>query len=251
MEPLDQARGPMLITGGTGRLGANVVRGLGERGCQVRVLSRKQRAGIEGVEYVVGDLATGTGVQEAVAGVEVIVHCASAKKGDVDATRNLIKAATAQRRLPHLVYISIVGADGIPFGYFKTKLAAEKLVADSGLPWTLQRSTQFYDFVLSGAKSTARFPIVLAPKDFLCQPIDPVEVADTLVDLALGPPSGRVPDIGGPDVSTWAEMVRQYLRAIGRRRPVVQVRMPGTRAIRAGGLLVKEPAGEPGVHTWQ
>jgi uncharacterized protein YbjT (DUF2867 family) len=241
----------MLITGGTGRLGANVVRGLGERGCQVRVLSRKQRAGIEGVEYVVGDLATGTGVQEAVAGVEVIVHCASAKKGDVDATRNLIKAATAQRRLPHLVYISIVGADGIPFGYFKTKLAAEKLVADSGLPWTLQRSTQFYDFVLSGAKSTARFPIVLAPKDFLCQPIDPVEVADTLVDLALGPPSGRVPDIGGPDVSTWAEMVRQYLRAIGRRRPVVQVRMPGTRAIRAGGLLVKEPAGEPGVHTWQ
>jgi uncharacterized protein YbjT (DUF2867 family) len=217
----------------------------------VRVLSRKQRAGSQGVEYVVGDLIAGTGVEEAVAGVAVIVHCASARKGDLDATRNLIKAATAQRRPPHLVYPSIVGVDGIGFGYFKTKLAAERLVADSGLPWTLQRSTQFYDFVLSGAKRTARLPIVLAPKGFLCQPIDPVEVADRLVGLALGPPSGRVPDIGGPEVSTWAEMVRQYLRAVGRRRPVVQVRLPGTRAIRAGGLLVKQPAGKLGVHTWQ
>lgn len=99
-------------------------------------------------------------------------------------------------------------------------------------------------------QSTARFPIVLAPKDFLASRSIPSK-SPTLVDLALGPPSGRVPDIGGPEVSTWAEMVRQYLRAIGRRRPVIQVLMPGTRAIRAGGLLVKEPAGKPGAHTWR
>jgi uncharacterized protein YbjT (DUF2867 family) len=251
MEQPYRGGSPILVTGGTGTLGTNVVRHLRERGRQVRVLSRRQRAGTEGVEYVIGDLATGNGVAEAVAGVDVIVHCASAKKGDIDATRNLVKAATSANRLPHFVYISIVGVDGIPFGYFRAKLAAEKVVVDSGLPWTLQRATQFYDFILSGAKSTARFPIVLAPKDFLCQPIDPVEVADRLVELALKPPSGRAPDIGGPEVSTWGEMIRRYLQAADRHRPLVQVRLPGTRAIRAGGLLVHEPTSKQGVHTWE
>lgn len=91
------------------------------------------------MEYVVGDLVNGTGVQEAVAGAGVIIHCASAKTGDAEATQTLVKAATAQSRLPHLVYISIVGAEGIRFSYFKAKLAAEKIIVDSSLPWTVQR----------------------------------------------------------------------------------------------------------------
>jgi uncharacterized protein YbjT (DUF2867 family) len=217
----------------------------------VRVLSRKQRAGSEGVTYVAGDLVNGTGVAEAVAGAGVIIHCASAKKGDVAATQTLVKAATAQGRLPHLVYISIVGVDGIRFSYFTAKLAAEKVIVDSRLPWSLQRATQFYDFVLSGATSMDRFPVVAVPKHFICQPVDPADVANQFVELALGPPYGRVPDIGGPEVLTWAEMIRQYLRAAGRRRPVVEIPMPGTGAIRAGGLLVKDPAAKTGVTTWQ
>jgi uncharacterized protein YbjT (DUF2867 family) len=246
---------PILVTGGTGTLGSHVVRHLGERDRQVRVLSRKERPAGDGVEYVVGDLASGSGVDEAVAGVDVIVHCASAQKGDEDATRNLVQAAAAQGRRPHLVFISIIGVNGIPFGYFKTKLAAENVVAESSLSWTILRATQFYDFILNGAESLARLPIVPAPRDFRCQPIDTGEVADRLVELALGPPSGRVPDIGGPEVSTWAEMVRQYLRAAGRRRPVVEVWLPMMKAIRAGGLLVG--GGAPGAvnacgrTTWQ
>ena len=123
----------ILVTGGTGTLGVHVVRRLRERGCDVRVLSRKERAGSNGLEFVVGDLVKGLGVGEAVADVEVIVHCASDKKGDVEATRNLVKAAQAQRIPPHLVYISIVGASGVPFGYFQTKLAAEKIVVELGV----------------------------------------------------------------------------------------------------------------------
>ena len=119
-----------------------------------------------------------------------------------------MNAAKAQKPPPHLVYISIVGVSGIRFGYFQTKLAAEKIVTDSGLPWTF-----------GGARSLTRFPIIPVPKDFRVQPIDPIEVANKLADLALGPPSGRVPDIGGPEVSTWAEMTRQYLRGIKRKRP--------------------------------
>jgi len=251
MEPRGTGGEPVLVTGGTGTLGTHVVQDLRGHGCQVRVLSRKQRASSPGVTYVVGDLANGTGVQEAVAGAGVIIHCASAKKGDVQATQTLVRAAAAQSRPPHLVYISIVGVERIRFRYFKAKLAAENVVADSSLPWTLQRATQFYDFVLSGATNMARSPIVAAPKNFLCQPIDPADVAHQLVELALGPPSGRVPDIGGPEVLTWADMIRQYLRIAGRHRLVVEVRMPGTSAIRAGGLLVKDPAGKTGDTTWQ
>jgi uncharacterized protein YbjT (DUF2867 family) len=157
------------------------------------VLSRKQRASSRGVNYVAGDLANGTGVAEVVADAGVIIHCASAKKGDVEASQALVTAATAQRRLPHLVYISIVGADGIGFSYFKAKLAAEKVVADSSLPWTLQRTTQFYDFVLSGATSMAKFPIVPVPKNFLCREMVKscgrrvlIDYAATLVSASSG-----------------------------------------------------------------
>lgn len=233
----------ILVTGGTGTLGTHVVRRLRERGARVRVLSRKSRPAIEGVEYVVGDLAKGIGVDEAVAGANVIVHCASASRGDADATRNLVNAAKAQKPQPHLVYISIVGVSGIRFGYFQAKLAAEKIVTNSGLPWTLQRATQFYDYLFSGSQSMTRFPIVPVPKDFRVQPIDPIEVAAKLAELALGPPSGRVPDIGGPEVSTWAEMTRQYLRVIKRRRPVIEVWLPMMKEIRAGALLVNADAG--------
>jgi uncharacterized protein YbjT (DUF2867 family) len=143
----------ILVTGGTGTLGTHVVRRLIDQGCQVRVLSRRERPGSDGVECMVGDLAKGSGVDEAVACVDVIIHCASASTGDAEATWNLVKAATAQATPPHLVYVSIVGVNGIPFGYFQTKLAAEKVVAESSLPWTIQRATQFYDFILSGPRA--------------------------------------------------------------------------------------------------
>ena len=230
----------ILVTGGTGNLGSKVVRRLQERGCRVRVLSRKERPGEKDVEYVVGDLRKGTGLGQVLAGVDVIVHCASASKGDVEATRNLVEAAKALKSPPHLIYISIVGVNSVSFGYFQDKLKAEKIIVASGLPWTLQRATQFFDYILGGAKGLTRLPIVPVPKDFRVQAIDVREVADRLVDLALKPPAGRLPDIGGPEVSTWADMIRQYLRVSHKPRLVVPVRLPGTKAIRAGGLLLSE-----------
>jgi uncharacterized protein YbjT (DUF2867 family) len=145
----------------------------------------------------------------------------------------------------------VVGTDRVPFGYSKAKVAAEKIVAGSGLPWTLLRATQLYDFILSGAKNMSRLPVVVTPKDFRCQPVDPADVADRLTEVALRRPAGRVPDVGGPEVSTWAEMVQQYLQATGRHRPLLQVPMPGTKAIRAGALLVQDPASKLGTRTWK
>src|SRR3989449_10986250 len=162
---------PILVTGGTGTLGRLVVPRLLDAGCTVRVLSRRSREAGEGIEFVTGDLATGVGIAAAVEGAEIIVHCAGSSKGDEDKALNLVRAAS-RAGARHLVYISVVGADRIPvlsgvdramFGYFGSKLAAERLVADSGLPWTTLRATQFHDLFLMTARQMARLPLVPIP----------------------------------------------------------------------------------------
>jgi uncharacterized protein YbjT (DUF2867 family) len=233
----------ILVTGGTGTLGRLVVARLRDAGREVRVLSRREHSA-EG--FVIGDLATGEGLDAAVAGVATIVHCASNNKGDADAARNLVRAASARQ---HLVYISVVGADRLAFGYLKSKLDSEKIIADSGLPFTILRATQFYDLILSGARKLAMLPVIPVPAGFRVQPIDPDEVAARLVDLALAAPAGRVPDLGGPKVASFAELVRGYLKARNRRRWIVPLRLPATGGVRAGGLLV--PDGQTGRRTWE
>lgn len=241
----------LLVTGGTGTLGRLVVGRLRAADCEVRVLSRRSRASGAGVEYVTGDLAKDEGIASAVKGASVIVHLASDKKGDAEATRNLVRAVSAQDRAPHLVYVSIVGVDSLSFGYFRAKLASERIVADSGLPWTVLRATQFYDLILTGAQKAAKLPVVPVPSGFLVQPVDADEVAARLVELALGRPAGRVPDMGGPRVSSAAELVQGYLRAVQRRRRILQVWMPGIGPVRAGALLVSGRSPAAGRRTWE
>jgi uncharacterized protein YbjT (DUF2867 family) len=243
-----------LVTGGTGTLGRLVVQQLGDAGRDVRVLSRRgprSRAAADGVDVVTGDLVAGTGIEPAVDGVSAIVHCASDNKGDAEATRNLVAAATASGGKPHLVYISIVGADRVTFGYVRAKLQAEQIVTGSGLPWTTLRATQFYDLILNGTQKLARLPMVPVPAGFPTQPVDTGEVAARLAELTLGEPAGRVPDMAGPQVLSFADLVRGYLRASGRRRPVLPVWLPGLRRIR-DGALIPEPSADTliGARTW-
>jgi uncharacterized protein YbjT (DUF2867 family) len=257
---------PILVTGGTGTLGRLVVPRLRDAGCDVRVLSRPSHKGAEGskegrqgIEFVAGDLATGEGIQTAVDGTEIIVHLAGTPKGDEVKARHLVRAAS-QARTRHLVYISVVGADRIPvvssvdramYGYFASKLAAERTIADSGLPWTTLRATQFHDGILLTVRQLSRLPVLLVPAGFRFQPVDAAEVADRLVDLALGPPAGLVPDLGGPRVYELAALVRSYLRARGKRRPILPVWLPGkaARAVRAGANLTPDRA--VGRRTWE
>lgn len=241
----------VLVTGGTGTLGRRVVAGLQAAGATIRVLSRKPHDDAEGVRYVVGDLTTGDGVEAALKGVDTVVHCASAKKGDDKTTAALVHAAKAAGS-PHLVFISIVGVDQLGFSYFKAKLAAERVVTESGLPWTLLRTTQFYDMILDGARKTARLPVVPVPAGFRVRPIDPADVAERLVELALAEPAGRVPDLPGPEQTDAVEMIRTYLRTKGRKPRVLPLPMPGTGRIRAGALLPEEPGADTvtGRRTW-
>jgi len=250
---------PILLTGGTGTLGRLVVPLLREAGYDVRVLSRRHHESGDGLESVTGDLATGEGVEAAVDGVETIVHCAGSTKGDEGKARNLVRAASAVGS-PHLVYISVVGADRVPvvsgvdramFGYFASKRAAERIVADSGLPWTTLRATQFHDLTLTTVRAMAKLPVVPVPTGFRFQPVDTGEVATRLVELALGTPSGLVPDIAGPRVYGMDELLRSYLRATHKHRLAIPLRLPGraARAFRAGANLAPGPA--VGRRTWE
>jgi uncharacterized protein YbjT (DUF2867 family) len=246
-----------MITGGTGTLGRPVAQRLRVAGASVTVLSRQRRETAEGIRYTAGDLSTGEGIDAAVRGAEVIVHCAGSSKGDEQKTRTLVSAATGAR---HIVLISVVGADRIPqagmidralFGYYGMKLATERVLEQSGIGWSTLRATQFHDLILTVARGLARLPVVPVPTGSRFQPVEATEVAERMAELALGEPSGLVPDLAGPKIYTTAELVRSYLSAAGKRRPLVPVRIPGqaARAVRSGANLAPDRA--IGKRTWE
>jgi len=231
--------GPILVTGGTGTLGREVVRRLRDAGQQPRVLSRRAGPGLTR-----GDLDTGAGLDESVPGVAVIVHAATRPGHDLGGVRRLLAAVRRGGACPHVVFISIVGADRVPLSYYREKVAVEEALAGSGLPWTLQRTTQFHALLDRLFGYAARLPVVPVPAGTCVQPVDAGEVAARLVALAWAAPAGRVPDLGGPEVRSFAELARLWLAARRGRRPVLPVRVPGrvAAAYRAGGHLVPEHA---------
>ncbi len=150
----------VLVTGGTGGLGRRVVALLREAGHEARVASRRDRpADDPGYGWATVDYRTGDGLDAALDGVDAVVHCAGDQRSTV-VDEALVAAARRSGGRPHLVYISIVGADRIPYFYFWTKVAAERVIAESGLPWTVLRTTQFHDFVGRVYDVIGRSPVV-------------------------------------------------------------------------------------------
>ncbi|MEU8472363.1 NAD(P)H-binding protein [Streptomyces sp. NPDC029006] len=228
----------ILVTGGTGTLGRLVTERLRADGHEVRVLSRHTQP------YAVDLRAGGAGLDAALAGVRTVVHCASSPRGgDEQAARNLITAAR-RAGVDHLAYISIVGVDRVPFGYYRSKYAVERQIEESGLGWTVLRATQFHDLLVTLFQGLAKPPVLVVPAGVPDQPVEVAEVAGRLAALALGAPAGRVPDLGGPEVRTLESLARAYLRATGRRRAVARVPLFGKTygAFRAGGHLAPDRA---------
>jgi uncharacterized protein YbjT (DUF2867 family) len=218
----------ILVTGGTGTLGRALVARLPD----ARVLSRRAAPG-----RVLGDLATGAGLDAALSEVDTVVHCAtSLRRHDLTHARHLVGAARRARR-PHVVYVSIVGVEEIPLPYYRTKLAVERLLAESGLPVTVQRATQFHDLVLRLCTLQRWSPALFVLAGTRFQPVDVRDLAGRLVSLAAGPACGRVADFGGPQVRSLADLARAY-RGDGR-RPIVPVPLPGKviRGYRTGANL--------------
>ena len=219
----------VLVTGGTGNLGQHVVRQLIAAGHQVRVASRRsQPAGaILGHQWATVDYRSRAGLDDALVGVDVVVHCASGwPRGEAESMAALLSSGK-RAGLEHLLYISIVGVDKLPLRYYRTKFAAEKSLITSGIPWTILRATQFHDLALTMVKVLCKLPIGVMPKGLRCQPVAVEEVATRLVELALAPPCGRAAELGGPEIKTFPELARMYLTSIGKKRPLISVLIPG------------------------
>ena len=224
----------VLVTGGAGMLGRKVVKELGGTGYSVRIMSRKPRPTnlSSATEWIQADLETGQGLADAVTGIDVIVHAASSpfkhtRQIDVDGTRLLLEQAR-DAGVAHVIYISIVGVDRIPYNYYRAKLAAEELVRRSDIPWSILRATQFHylvDFVLQAA---TKLPLVtVLTTDLKIQSIDESEVASRLCEIVVAGPGGRLPDLGGPEVLTAGEMAHSWLMLRGLHRFVFPLYLPG------------------------
>jgi len=208
----------IVIVGGTGRIGSKAALVLRERGHEVIAASRK--SGI--------NIITGEGLKEALTGAQVVIDVADSPSFEDKAvmeffetsSRNLLAAETAAG-VRHHVALSIVGIDRTDSGYYRAKIAQEKLIAASGIPYTIIRSTQFMEFLGGIADSSAQGKTVRLPHGQL-QAIAADDVAAIVADVALGAPRNGIVEIAGPQRAPLDEIVARYLKAVGDPREVVR-----------------------------
>ncbi len=232
----------ILVTGGTGTLGRPTVELLRKAGHDVRILTRNKQGRSADPDHAVGDLNTGAGLADALAGVTTVVHLAtSTGTKDVTQARRLADASGAAGA-QHLVFISIVGVDQVPYSYYRAKLASEKVIEGSGIPFTILRATQFHEFIQFFLHLQRGLPVILN-LNVPDQPIAVAEVAQRLVELVEAGPSGRVADIGGPEQLQLRDAVATWQKAAGTKKPVWTMHLPFSflTAMRAGKHMTSMP----------
>ena len=220
----------VLVTGGTGTLGREVVKQLRAKGHTARVMSRKPGSGDD---WVRGDLVTGVGLDRALIGMDAVVHAASAATQplklhatDVVGTRRVL-AMAHEAGVRHAVYISIVGIDGLAYPYYKYKVAAEAVVREGIVPWSILRATQFHTLIDTFLSAFSKLPaLALVPFTWQFQPVDAGEVATRLVEVVTGEPRGMLPDFGGPEVRTFKSLAETWLKARGSGKRLVNLPLP-------------------------
>src|SRR5436189_5364684 len=208
----------VVVIGGTGLIGKKVVMNLGQRGHEV--VAASPSSGV--------DTVTGQGLAQALVGAQVVVDVSNAPNWEDNAvlaffetsSHNLL-AAEATAGVGHHVALSVVGIDGLlASGYFRAKLAQEKLIKASSVPYTIVRATHFFEFVgaiaqLATEGQTVRLPPVMM------QPIASDDVAAVMADAALAEPLNGMVDLAGPEPIRQDDLVRQFLNATGDARTVI------------------------------
>jgi uncharacterized protein YbjT (DUF2867 family) len=207
----------IVVIGGTGLIGSKAVAILRQRGHEV--VAASPNTGVNSI--------SGEGLEEAMAGAQVVIDLAKSPSFEDKAVleffetsgRNLL-AAEGAAGVWHHVALSIVGIDRTDNGYFRAKVAQEKLITTSGLPYTIVRSTQFLEFLGAIAASSADGNIVRLPT-CLFEPIAADEVAAIVADVALAAPRSGMVEIAGPERAPFDKIVARYLKAVGDPREVV------------------------------
>jgi uncharacterized protein YbjT (DUF2867 family) len=245
----------VLVTGASGTLGRALLARPAAARHHVRALARRlPTTSADGVEWMRVDLGSGEGLTDAVAGVDVVIHAASAPRGDtaridVGGTERLV-AAAACAGVRHLVYVSIVGIDRVPVAYYRHKLAAEAVVRSGEVPWTIVRGTQFHDLIDALFRGLDRVRLPVVPRGWLCQPIHVGDFADVLWDAVRRGPVGAAREVAGPEVLTWQAMLAAWRTAQGRSGRVLALPVPGRLGASFGRGDATAPARAVGGLTW-
>lgn len=208
----------IVVIGGSGLIGSKLVKKLRELGHEVTAASPSS-----GVNTI-----TGEGLAQALAGAKVVVDVTNSPSWEDKAvleffetsTRNQL-AAEAAAGVGHHVALSVVGTDRLlASGYFRAKMAQEELITTSGIPYTILRATQFFEFV-GGIAQEATDGQTVRLSSALMQPIVSDDVAAALADIALGEPLNGMIEVAGPEPIRLDELVRRYLSANQDARKVV------------------------------
>jgi uncharacterized protein YbjT (DUF2867 family) len=208
----------IVVIGGTGLIGSKTVAILRQGGHEV--IAASPSSGVNSI--------TGEGIKEAMAGAQVVIDLANSPSFEDRAVleffetsgRNLL-AAEAAAGVRHHVALSIVGTDRSDNGYFRAKVAQERLIKASGVPYTIMRATQFMEFLGGIADSSADGNIVRVSPG-LFQPIAADDVAPVVAEVALAAPRNGIVEIAGPERAPFNEIVARYLKAVGDPRQVVR-----------------------------
>ncbi len=208
----------IVVIGGTGLIGSKTVAILRQRGHEVVAASPES-----GVNTI-----TGEGLKEVLAGAQTVIDLANSPSFEDKAVLEFFETseghllpAEAAAGVGHHVALSIVGIDRTDNGYFRAKVAQEKLIVDSGVPYTIVRATQFLEFLRGIADSSAVGNTVRLPP-VMFQPIAADDVAPLVAEAALAAPRNGIVEIAGPERAPFNEIVARYLKAVGDPRQVVE-----------------------------
>jgi uncharacterized protein YbjT (DUF2867 family) len=258
-------KNPVLVTGGTGHLGRDLVRRLVQERHRVRVFARSPGPATD-VEWAIGDLATGNGLAAALRDVHTVINAATcspiARRGsvrpvdffkspsavDVEGTNRLL-ALCERAGVQHFLHVSIVGLDDSSLPYARVKLAGERLVRESSLSWSVVRAMPFYYLLERLLDGLRWLPIWPVPKTVF-NPVDTSDVAACLVQCAFDGKRGMRSEIGGPEDLNCAEFARQYQELRGVHRPILPVRVSAKTARGMGFVVAQGPRGALSWSTW-
>jgi uncharacterized protein YbjT (DUF2867 family) len=208
----------IVVIGGTGLIGSKVVSNLRQDGHEV--IAAAPDTGVNTI--------TGEGLAEAVAGARVVIDVANSPSFADDAVMAFFKtsgrtliAAEAEAGVRHHVALSVVGADRLPDnGYLRAKVAQEELIKASGIPYTIVRSTQFFEFLDGIANASTRYGEVHVSPAYV-RPVASDDVAALVAKVATMPPMNGMIELAGPELFSFDDLVRRYLQAKGDPRSVV------------------------------
>lgn len=253
-----------LIIGGSGVLGSTVVNELQKNQVSFQIGSRHQiktdaysrvNQG-SNLPWTKVDLLTGQGLKEALAGVDTVFHLASgqgkigSESVEVVITRNLLEVVK-RSEVKHLIYSSIVGVDQIPYSYYQAKFAAEKMIQESKVPFTILRATQFHNFVDFVLSKLLSLPVGFVPKKLRIQPIQVEAVAQELYRLAQAGGQQTVLNLGGPQVYDAGALAKSWMQSQKVFKPIIPIPTLGAILNRIADGAATCPETATGTQTWE